>query len=291
MGAMAVAPLRVVNDEPSGTQPFAGVCDVGRCRGWSERALEGAGEALDHVLECIFDARPEHTLRRIPGRATFVWPADSEVVVKRYERGSHADAWHDRAWVGVFRSVGRREAENLRELALSGVPVPRVFGWCEERPSWAWWRARRSAVWMERVEHSEALDAALARAPREAAGRWGPILADLLARLHESGWFHRDAYLEHWLVTERGLVLIDVGRARREPEPRRRWFVKDVAAIAFSCPAQVGARAKLRFLASYLDRRLITERSERRAFARDVLAKMRRIATHTPRYIDHTSRA
>jgi tRNA A-37 threonylcarbamoyl transferase component Bud32 len=268
--------------------PFGDTRRSGPCVGWSARGLAPAprDEACDEVLSRIFEVEPLHALRRIPGRTTFAWPADPEVVVKRYTVAPLGDAFHDWRTLGHARSSARREAENLRELAAGGWPVPRVFGWCEEARTFPLVRGARSALWMERVAHRETLRQACERAPRESIERWSTHLAALVARLHDAGWFHRDLYLEHWIVAGDRLVLLDVGRARREAEPRVRWFVKDVAALQHSCPPGVAPRARLRFLAAYLNGRNIVARGSRRDFARAVLAKARRIAAHEPRFVD-----
>ncbi|MCC7012671.1 MAG: hypothetical protein IT454_08940 [Planctomycetes bacterium] len=281
----------VVRGEPTADAPFADPRRVGRCRGWCERDLESELAAPDRALERIFALVPRRPLRVIPGRATFAWPSDASLIVKRYERGARGDAWHDWFHIGRMRTPGRREAENLRELAQCGLNVPRALGWCEEVRGRSWLRRRRSALWMEAVEHRATLARELANDPRRALERFGAELASSTARMHGLGWYHRDLYLEHWLVTERGLVLVDVGRARREARPRRRWFVKDIAALESSCPAGVAARARLRFLARYLDLRRISDRAQRRAFARDVLAKARAIRAHVPRHVDASSQA
>jgi tRNA A-37 threonylcarbamoyl transferase component Bud32 len=161
-----------------------------------------------------------------------------------------------------------------------------VLGWLEDErmrhlPSYG-----TSCVWMERVDHDHTLRQLAERDPRGAVEAWLRPLAELAARLHECGWYHRDLYLEHWIAAGERLMLLDVGRARRDAYPRRRWFVKDIAALLHSCPSGVGARDRLRFLALYLDARRVQGRSQRRAFARDVLAKSRRIAAHAPRFVD-----
>jgi hypothetical protein len=105
-------------------------------------------------------------------------------------------------------------------------------------------------------------------------------------RLHEGGWYHRDLYLQHFLALEDPprLVLLDVGRARKEPRARERWFVKDLAALLHSSPERLRRLAGLRFLARYLDGRGIQRPAERRAWARAVEAHERRMARHQPRY-------
>lgn len=252
---------------------------------WVERALAGSSTNSDQLLRDIFAVEPASTLRALPGRTTFAWPAEPAVIVKRFRSGVARDLVHDLVHRRSARSCGRREAENLRELGELGLPVPRALGWCEERGGWG----GRSAMWMQRVEHTSTLRQLAERDPAAALERRSE-LARLVARLHVAGWYHRDLYLEHWIVAAGRLVLLDVGRARRETTPRERWLVKDIAALLHSCPAGIRAFARLRFLALYLEARGVQDRSLRHAFARAVVAKARRIASHEPRHVDRTSR-
>jgi tRNA A-37 threonylcarbamoyl transferase component Bud32 len=242
-----------------------------------------AGNALEW-LGALLACEPRTWLRRIPGRETFVWPgpnADEPFVVKRF---AGRLALLERLLALDARTEGRLEFDNLGALAALGLAVPRPVAWLEERRSFFGPLRPRSLVVMEAVEHRESLRDLAEREPRAAVERWLEPLADSVARLHAAGWYHRDLYLQHWIVAGRGLVLLDVGRCRREARPRERWFVKDVAALLHSCPAGVRAREMLRFLARYLDLRGVADRAARRRFARDVLAKAERIAAHEPRH-------
>jgi len=215
----------------------------------------------------LFGARPEVYLRRASGRETFRWKAHGArpVIVKRMPgRG------------------GRREHDVLAALRSRGLPVPRPIAWAQEGTRALFGGPVRSLVVMEDVEHGETLrDRLLAAGPAERE-RWSAELLELVVRFHELGWHHRDLYLQHFLLAP-DLVLIDVGRARRDPLARRRWYVKDLAALRHSCPPAVGAREQLRFLARYLDRRGIRERAERSAWARAVAAKAVRMGRRLPR--------
>ena len=88
------------------------------------------------------------------------------------------------------------------------------------------------------------------------------------------------------------LCLLDVGRARKEPAPRERWFVKDLAALYVSAPGSISPRERLRFLAGWLTHRraarpdLRDRRSQLRRWSRVVVAKGRRMAQHAPRSSD-----
>ena len=248
-------------------------------RAWVERELRGAAREPRDLLRDILAARPATALRALAGRATFRWPADPAVVVKRYSTPDWRDLVHD-LLRGRARSVAQREADNLRALALAGIAVPEAYGWCDGGAL-----SGPSALWMQHLEPSSSLAEACER-DADAAARFVPELARSVARLHAAGWYHRDLYLAHWLVTPAGLFLVDVGRARRERAPRERWFVKDLAALLHSCPATVTAHARLRFLVLYLDARGIASHDGRKSFARAVLAKAARIAAHVPRWRD-----
>lgn len=243
---------------------------------------------------CLLDVRPERLLRRSGGRETFAWDLGKEsgagsrtVVVKRTLGADLGSTWLG-SMGGGTRPGGRREYEILEALRADGVPVPRAITWCEEREGFLA-RGARSLVVMEHVEHRETLRERLTHAGAAERRIWSAALVEVVARLHGLGWHHRDLYLQHFLIPEPagpgrpGLVLIDVGRARRERSPRKRWLVKDLAALLVSCPDAVGARERLRFLARYLDARGIEDREGRRWWAEAVLAKAGRIAAHVPR--------
>jgi tRNA A-37 threonylcarbamoyl transferase component Bud32 len=233
--------------------------------------------ALPDGLRGLLAARPSAHLRAVPGRETFAWPevVYPTLVVKRYRGDLNRDRWYDRLRGRLPRSPGRREYENLVALAQDGLPVPQALGWAEAPGD-------VSLVVMARVPHGDHLrDRLLGGEP---PGPWIRRLAPLVVLLHDRGWYHRDLYLQHWVEGPTGPVLLDVGRARREGAPRRRWFVKDLAALHHSAPAAVGPAARLRFLARYLDGRGVRDRQERRSWARQVAARAARMTAHVPRH-------
>ncbi len=247
------------------------------------RVLE-AGDAAGAWLDGLFALRPAAWLRRVPGRETFAWPAGGgDVVVKRFLGDERRERWYERLRGRAPRSPGRREGENLAALAADGLPVPRALAWFEDAAT------GRSAVVMQHLDARAHLRGALDGPGRargsDAARACAAQLAEIVAALHGAGWFHRDLYLVHVLLAP-GPVLIDVGRARRERRPRRRWFVKDLAALHVSAPPGIGAASRLRFLRDYLRLRGLPGRAERRAWVRAVLAKARRLERHVPRLRD-----
>lgn len=216
-------------------------------------------------LRALLDLEVEHVVRRLQGRETFLHrTADGRaIVVKRSEPGA--------------RPGGRREHDALERLASAGFDVPGALGFAQG-PS-------GSIVVMENVPHRETVRDALQTSAADARRELLTRCAQLLARLHSSGFRHRDFYAHHLLVREPDgvLVLIDVGRAGRAPMPRRRWFVKDVGALLSSLPREVSRRERLRCVSIYLDARDIHGPRARRSFARAAFAKAARIASRIPR--------
>jgi len=217
-------------------------------------------------------------LRRGPDRETFFWrtPAGERVIVKRYRGGRPLEAWRERFQGRPGRSPARREYENLQALAALGLPVPRALA-CHEEGS-------LSLVVMECFTPLVSLRERLSAEPAQARALALPLL-ELVARFHGAGWYHRDLYLDHLVLVGRPerLALIDLERARRDRRPRPRWFVKDMAALWHSTPPGVEPRLAARFLRTWLDRRGVRGRRERRRWFRAIRSKARRMAAHVPR--------
>jgi tRNA A-37 threonylcarbamoyl transferase component Bud32 len=237
----------------------------------------------------FLEVRPDRWLRRVPGRETFAWPQEPvpQVVVKRSRGDDWREAWWERLHGRPVRSHGRREYESLAALAAEGIRVPRPLGWAERGAG----RKRISLVVMEHLEQRGNLRELIERGEIEPTRAWMNGLLKLVLALHEGGWYHRDLYLDHFLVPgpepssgPHGLCLLDVGRVRRQTRPRSRWHAKDLAALAHSTPARVPAPLRLRFLAAYFEGRGIRGRRKKRRWMRAVEARRRRMAAHTPRH-------
>lgn len=228
------------------------------------------------------DRNPRETcvpLREAPGRETrYVRRGAERWIEKRFDGADRREAWRERLRGAAPRSPARREFDALEALREAGVSVPRPLDLAED--------GARSRLRLEFVPHAETLRERLGRAAPAERRAWSDRLLRLVLRLHGAGWYHRDLYLEHVLLRagDEELVLIDLGRARRDRRTRRRWFEKDLAALAHSAPDTVGDAERLRFLAGYLDGRGVERRRERRGFARAVLRRARRMADHLPRH-------
>ncbi|UCD30012.1 MAG: hypothetical protein JSV03_05930, partial [Planctomycetota bacterium] len=110
-------------------------------------------------------------------------------------------------------------------------------------------------------------------------------LADFVADFHRRGFVHCDLYLSHIFIcdygtlAEEGFKLIDLQRVFQPRCRKRRWVVKDLAALNYSVPAElVGTWERMRFLCRYVRR--CEDFGTARKLAKLVAAKTKRIARH-----------
>lgn len=232
-------------------------------------------------------AEPTTTWRSIPGRVTFPWPqvedparGGARVVVKRFDR--------DRGWLGrLGRDPARVEYEALDALTRMGLPVPPPVLHARSQ------RLGRSMVLMGEVPHQRSLRQAIAADPDPVgrARREALRLAELAARLHGGGWYHRDLYLQHVVEREGDgeLVLLDLGRARRERRPRERWFHKDLSALHLS--GGEGYREALlgELLPEYFRLRGLSA-ADLPAWEQAIRRRSARVLARTPRHVDSGTR-
>lgn len=109
-------------------------------------------------------------------------------------------------------------------------------------------------------------------------------VADIAARLHQSGLHHRDLYLCHFMVKPNGgkpdIRLIDAARVRRLPGAftRGRWIVKDLAQFWYSTlKLPIPEAHRMAWLTRYCQQRQLPGS----ALLRDNIdRKVRRIAKH-----------
>jgi hypothetical protein len=109
-------------------------------------------------------------------------------------------------------------------------------------------------------------------------------LAAFARRFHLAGFHHKDFYLGHMYTPAQGipdnrLYLIDLQRVGRARFFRRRWIVKDLAAMNYSATTDfTTAGDRLRFFFGYLGISRLTPASKR--LIRAILRKTERIRKH-----------
>ncbi len=126
------------------------------------------------------------------------------------------------------------------------------------------------------------------RVPDAAQRRLARDLGALVRRMHGLGYWHRDLYLCHVFAEPIGdgfaLSLIDLGRLGHKARPRKRWFVKDLAALWHSLPRETVRAATIgEFLRAYAGD--AGRLRELRTLVRRVRRKARRMARHVPKWI------
>ncbi len=163
-----------------------------------------------------------------------------------------------------FRTAGAREWDNVLRLSAMGIRTARPVAFGQKRLLFF---ELRSFVITERIgggvpfddyvkEHlTVGLPAERLREKR--ALLWD--LGDLVRRLHRAGYTHMDLYLNHFFVSDtpegdKMLYLIDLQRLAKRWVFRKRWVVKDLAAILYSARTLPLTRTDLaRVLVAYFD--------------------------------------
>jgi len=184
------------------------------------------------------------------------------------------------------RSVAGMEWTWMRRLAAEGIPAVQPVAFGEHVIGR---RERRSAI------------LALAVPGRSLEAWWGvwtgrerskvealiDATAALAARFHGLGYVHRDLYAAHLFFDPdaeagKALHLIDVQRIFRPRRRMRRWIVKDLAALNYSCPARLVTRSdRLRWLKRYLGLTKLDAPAVRLAYR--IIGKTYSIAAHDRR--------
>ncbi|MEN9361200.1 MAG: hypothetical protein RL095_2735 [Verrucomicrobiota bacterium] len=222
------------------------------CRdGWQE-ALRRAG--LDS-LAGVFRFSRDGAMRDVPERLTVRLKlqtgegAPLTAYLKRH--------WHPRRFSFLSQKAhgeARREWDNTRELAATGLGVPQALGcgWGRLGPDAAGW-------YLCAAVPGEPADDFLKREfplPQRREGRYLAFLQALAAqarKFHRGGYSHQDFYLCHHFVAETApgrfqFSLIDLQRVHRWPSwLQHRWIVKDLAQLAYSCPPGVSRSDMMAF--------------------------------------------
>ncbi len=163
-----------------------------------------------------------------------------------------------------FRTAGGREWHNILRLSALGIRTARPVAFGRQRFLGF---ELRSYLVTERIPGGTPLDDYVkerlsGRIPavtlrEKRALLWD--LGDVIRRLHRAGFTHMDLYLNHFFVSDtpegdKVLYLIDLQRLAKRWIFRKRWIVKDLAAILYSARNLPLTRTDLaRILMAYFD--------------------------------------
>lgn len=105
-------------------------------------------------------------------------------------------------------------------------------------------------------------------------------IGELARRLREAGFIHKDLYLKHIFVADGQLYLIDLQRVLGPRSHRERWYMKDAAALAFSCRAH-GRCSWTDLMRVY---KAYAPGKTDKAWLRNLWPKIIRLLNRTPKY-------
>lgn len=189
--------------------------------------------------------------------------------LKRFDRPPWRRQWGRwREGHGRLSTAGV-EWSNARALEQAGIAAAQAVAFGQRMRGWI---EQRSFVLLREVRGiSLEKWVPIWLAPPDEDRRWSgrrvlvDELARFIARFHGAGFVHRDLYLSHVFLCgpagEDGspdrscpprFALIDLQRVFRPRWRRRRWVVKDLAALNYSTPSdRVSRFERLRFLCRY----------------------------------------
>ena len=218
-------------------------------------------------------------VRAVPGRSTVRVELPSFVgYLKRYEADYHSPVkkllrlLH---WPG-FDDEAAREWRKIQLL--------RQHGFLTATPVAVGRRGFASFLLQQEITGGEPADEYLRRQPTGRRHRLLAKVGKLARRLRDAGLIHKDLYLKHIFVAERGddwqLYLIDLQRVLGPRPHRGRWYLKDAAALAFSARAHAGCSLTdlMRLYKAYA----LGETDKR--FVRKVWRRVERLLRRTPKY-------
>ena len=248
------------------------------------------------TLRGVFEYQGEGYLRTHANRDNFhiVEKADGrtcDLYLKRHRGFELKEAIKLLAAEAPFTTAGRREWENIARLAGLGIPTMRRVAYGERKILFF---EAHSFVITERIPQATPMDDYIVRtAPEAVSGEllrekrsllWD--LGDLARRLHRGGLTHMDLYLNHIFVRETAsgekvLHLIDLQRVARRRFFKRRWIVKDLAAILYSARKLPLSRTDFaRIFMAYFDGKITPQA---RGLLASAMSRADRMAAHLGR--------
>lgn len=188
-------------------------------------------------------------------------------------------------------SPARREWEAMQDMRRTGfdVPEPVAFG-----ESVALFGCPPRSFLLMREVPGLPLDAFLAggfpdphrAGPRRSRDAVLNDVSGMIRRLHATGFYHKDLYCCHLLVTSDPRwgrpFFIDLQRVERGQPPRRRWLIKDLAALHLSAPRGVTRADRMRFLLNYLSKSRLDADAKR--WIRAIVRKAQTLGAHVPKF-------
>ena len=239
-------------------------------------SLRAAG--LDSMAKVM--ALPStNVVRSVPGRSTMrIELPGFTAYLKRYESGYRSLAKKILRlihWPG-FDDEASREWRKIRLL--------RQHGFLTATPIAVGQQGHASFLLQQEIPGGKPADEYLQTLTMPRRRRLLPQLGALARRLRDAGFVHKDLYLKHIFVVERGdewdLYLIDLQRVLGPRRHRERWYLKDAAALAHSTRVRSHCSRTdlLRLYQGYAPGEMDRE------FIRKAWSRLERLRRHPPKY-------
>jgi heptose I phosphotransferase len=207
----------------------------------------------------ILEAIQGEVFRVVDGRKTFRFDLNGSRYFAKLHRGV---GWREIAknlfhfrWPIVDAENEWRAVQRLKSLGVSTLE-PVAYGVIGLNPA-----TRRSYLVTQDLTDTISLEDLgkqwLTQPPSPAVKRaLIKRVATIAQTLHSHGMCHRDLYLCHFLLhqnePELRVSLIDLHRAFSSPRLRRRWLIKDIGSLYYSClHLNLSQRDLLRFIRYY----------------------------------------
>lgn len=252
-----------------------------------------AGSGLNS-LEAVFAYNGGQTLTKSSlaswrHRIRFKLADGRTAYLKRYDRPPVPVQF--KGWIQHGRRAFLSDYDKgpLAELENAKVPIPQTIAYGGQRTGCF---EKCSFIITLEIPNAHSLESKLPdcfEAPpsdsnRRAQKAFIGDIAAFIRRFHATGYRHRDLYLAHlFLSEERSLYLIDLHRTFKPRLFSKRYRVKDLAQLHYSCPAnRIGLTNRLRFYLAYVQRNKLTAWDK--AFIRKIHAKALWIARHEQKH-------
>ena len=235
---------------------------------------------------------PGQTYRQVYRRRTFrfVGPDGSAYFAKLHDGAGWHHILKNLVILRPFVLGAYNEFLACRHLAVHGIRVPRVVGFAEHGLNPA---TRRSFVVCGALDHFVSLEdiAPDLSKPTESPDLRRRVIRELALMtraMHAAGVNHRDYYIWHVMLDTRKfarheveLAIIDLHRAQVRQRVPDRWRNRDLAALLYSCWANligVNRRDWFRFVRDYTGERPAVVIRRQRRFWESVYLRSIRLA-------------
>jgi hypothetical protein len=221
-------------------------------------------------------------------RIVFTSPDGSTFFMKRYHRAPIAEQIKNWLSHGRIGSLASSDVWPSAGLAQAGIQTPRVAA---QGQQWGMLFEKRSVSITEKIPHGEALERQLPKCFSDGSEKglrqkrqFLRQLGQWAGKFHASGWRHRDFYLSHIFLTDRGILyLIDLQRAFKPDHLAERYRRKDAAQLYYSMPREsFSLTDRLRVYLAYADAEKLSRRDKR--FIAGVLLKVGKMTEHDRRH-------